>query len=79
MTQEGRSPILCSLEPMDPARLIATRKKRNYSPRPDVTLRGLDQKRTTRPWPSARKLQSQKKKLHLTTQTVNKILPIYVA
>ena len=61
MTQEGRSPILCSLEPMDPARLNATRKKRNYSPRPDVTLRGLDQKRTAIPWPNARIRQSQKK------------------
>ena len=34
MTQEGRSPILCSLEPMDPARLIPTQKKAELYPRP---------------------------------------------
>ena len=34
MTQEGRSPILCSLEPMDPARLNPTRKKAELYPRP---------------------------------------------
>ena len=38
MTQEGRSPILCSLEPMDPARLIATRI---------VACRGATNERTT--------------------------------
>ena len=34
MTQEGRSPILCSLEPMDPARLNPTKKKVELYPKP---------------------------------------------
>ena len=34
MTQEGRSQILCSLEPMDPARLNSTQKKVELYSRP---------------------------------------------